>query len=170
MIDVIVKFNVNIPDALIRKLEVIVSEFKSELGGFIIGKVNEDSIDINDIIFPNQTVGSTSVDIDAKDVLKLRNDSRWKDLLGFWHSHLTMGTFFSSGNNGDESHIRFLSQDKHLSVFIVSSHKDYVFDHKVRVEVSKPIKITFDNGFRTGLPFFETIKSFERLTDETKTD
>lgn len=144
-IEVNIGFNVHIKESLLRKIEVIVSEFKSEIGGFLIGKIKDNSIEITDIIFPKQTVGATSVDIDAEDVIPLRKDPRWKDLLGFWHSHLSMGTFWS-GQGGDESHIRFLSQDKDISVFIVSSHNNNsTYEHKVRVEISRPFKISFDN-------------------------
>ena len=143
-IDVVVNFNVKIKEDILRKIEVIVSEFPQELSGFLIGKFKDENIFIEDIIFPKQTVSGASVDIDAKDVIPLRNDPRWKKLLGLWHSHVSMGTFWSGGE-GDESHIRFLSQDKPLSVFIVSSFKSNEFEHKVRVEISSPVKITFDN-------------------------
>ena len=143
-IQVKVNFSVNIKEPLLRKIEVIVSEFKSEIGGFIIGKVKGESIEITDIIFPKQIVSGSSVDIDPKDVLPLRNDPRWKDLLGFWHSHVNIGTFWSQGQDGDESHIRFLSQDKDISLFMVSSYNNH-FEHKVRLKISKPLKMSFDD-------------------------
>ena len=143
-VDVKINFKVKIKYDILSKIEVIVSGFHSELSGFLIGKVKDDLITIEDIIFPKQTVSGASVDIDAKDVIPLRNDPRWKNMLGLWHSHVSMGTFWSQGE-GDESHIRFLSQDKDLTVFIVSSYNNNTFDHKVRVEIRSPVKVTFDN-------------------------
>ena len=78
---------VRIAEKLLNKIEVITSDFNMEVSGFLIGKIKDDRIIIKDIIFPKQVVTGDSVDIEAKDILPLRNDPRWNNVLGLWHSH-----------------------------------------------------------------------------------
>ena len=138
-----IDIKVKIEEKLLRKLEVIVSDFHLEVSGFLIGSFKDNNIILNDIIFPKQEVSGASVDIKPEDVLPLRNDKRWKDVIGLWHSHCNMQTFWSGGE-GDESHIKFLSQAKNVTVFIVSSFNQDKYNHLVRVEIQKPIKISID--------------------------
>ena len=157
MIEVKYNFKVSITEDVLRKIEVITSDFKEEFSGFLIGKINHSSIEINDIIFPKQTIGATSVDIDAKDVLELRKDKRWKDLLGMWHSHVSMGTFWSSGE-GDESHIKFLSQEKECSLFIVSSFSLTISFILFSMKLLKEIML--DSTRECSSRYFFTIRCF----------
>ncbi len=144
-IEVKFTFKVKIEDKVLKKMEVITSDYQNELAGFLFGSVSDGEIVIKDIVFPPQEVSPTSVDIEDKDVLKLRrNNPNWKNLLGMWHSHGNMTSFWSGGD-GDESHIKFLSSDKDITVFIVSSHNNSSYHHKTRVEISKPFKMSFDN-------------------------
>ena len=139
------KFKLTIKEEVLKKMEVITSEYHNELAGLLFGTISKDEININDIIFPPQVVGAGSVDIDEKDILKIRKDNpNWKNFIGLWHSHRSMGTFWSGGE-GDESHIKFLSNGKDISVFIVSSFKDNKYEHKTKVEIKTPLEITFDD-------------------------
>lgn len=134
---------VRIAEKLLNKIEVITSDFNMEVSGFLIGKIKDDRIIIKDIIFPKQVVTGDSVDIEAKDILPLRNDPRWNNVLGLWHSHCHMTPFFS-GSEGDESHIKFISDAKDVSVFIVSAFNQNRHQHLVRVEIKKPFKMSIE--------------------------
>ena len=152
--DEIIKSDVriNIEKKILDKIEVIVEHFDKEFGGLLVGEVKDGDIVINNIIFPKQEVSGASVDIDSKDLIQTRKQYKdiWGNILGFWHSHLSMGTFWSGtrGNNncnGDEQHIHIISHAKEFSVFIVSSKHNGDFDHRVRLEITKPFKMSLDN-------------------------
>lgn len=142
--DVEFDLNVTVDKKVMEKIEYVISEYNNELGGFMFGEVDGKNIKINDLKFPNQTVGASSVDIDMKDMVKFRgkNSKIWGKLIGFWHSHVKMGVFWS-GTDMNE-HIKLLGEKKPISVFIVSSDSGG-FKHKCLVKITKPFEITFDN-------------------------
>ena len=135
-----------IKEDVLEKIEQITRELKSEFGGLLFGFTQDNNIIIDDIKFPLQEVSSSSVDFDEKSILKIRKESKdWDKFLGMWHSHNSMGAFFSQGFEADDSHIEFISNGKDITVFIVSSYKNKSFEYKCRVEIRKPFKLSIDD-------------------------
>ena len=139
------KLKVNIKEEVLDKIKTITYELKDEFAGFLFGEVKGGIITINDIQFPKQQVTGGSVDLDMPSVLEMRkNNPNWDKLLGLWHSHGNLSAFFSAGE-GDESHIKFISNGKDLTLFIVTSYLNNTFSYKCRVELKKPIHLTIDD-------------------------
>jgi len=154
--DIEIDVKVYINKKLMNKLEIISTEFDKELGGLLLGKTTEEGILIESIIFPKQTVTGGSVDMDAKDLVEARKQfaKDWGRIIGYWHSHNTLGAFWSAGD--EQEHIRLMGKERDFCVFIVSS-KD---KHRVRLDVNKPFKMTLDN-----LPLYIISKDRDKLKD-----
>lgn len=132
-------FKVKIDQKVIEKMAWFGNYYKQEIGAFIIGKVTENEIIVNDLIFPKQDVDSGIVEIAGKDLVALRQEygDICINIIGEWHSHNTMGCFWSGT---DDKLIEQYSQSKEVSIFIVSSRNDNL----IRVELTKPFKISID--------------------------
>jgi len=150
-----IDFEVTIEQDVLDQIEVITSEYENELGALLLGEITKEGVHVDGLIYPKQSVSKSAVDIEAKDYLKARkeNEKDWKRVIGFWHSHNTMSSFWSSGD--EDGHIKLMGSAKDLSVFIVSSYStsNKTFDHRVRVQINAPFKITLDE-----LPLFKEVE------------
>jgi len=115
--------------------------YKEEICGWLLGETNETGIHVEEIIFGDQTVTKGNVISDTKGLLKLRKDygDKCLKIIGHWHSHNTMGAFWSST---DDEFISDFMLPRERAIFIVSSKKD---EHKIRVELRKPFLLSLDN-------------------------
>lgn len=121
------------------KIDWFVHNYEQEIGGWIEGKVNEEGFYLKDLLIPNQDVSSGSVETEPKDLVKLRKEygNRCQDIVGNWHSHNTMGAFWS---HIDEEFVEKYMQGRDMRIFIVSSTNG----HLLRVEIRKPFFISVD--------------------------
>lgn len=133
-------FEVKIKKELEDKLNWFTHNYDKEIGAWLIGKITENKIIIEDFLIPHQEVDCASVDTDGKSLVKLRKEygDKCKKIIGHWHSHNTMGAFWSLD---DESFIEEFSEPREIAVFIVSSKTDR---HLIRLEINKPLKVSLD--------------------------
>lgn len=122
-----------------NKIEWFVNNYKEEISGWIVGKIEEEII-LEDLLIPYQEVSSGSVDTTNGDLVKLRKEygDRCKDIIGHWHSHNTMSSFWSGT---DEEFITQHMKDRAIRIFVVSSVKD---GHRIRLEIRKPFNVSLD--------------------------
>jgi proteasome lid subunit RPN8/RPN11 len=127
--------------SLLIKLDILSSEYDSEIGGYLTGEVKNGKIILTDLLLPSQIVSSTSVTINPKDqieLLKKYGHEKCKKIIGHWHSHARMGCFWSGT---DMNNMNGIMENKELFVFIVSSLKR----HLVRVCLRNPLHADFEN-------------------------
>lgn len=130
-----------------EKLDYLSTDYtKSEIGGFItysdISETDgEVTIVLDDLLIPPQEAKSSEVDIDGVGQIELRKEygDRCLKIIGHWHSHHTMGTFFSGT---DEDMMKSYAENKTFCLFIVSSKGK----HLIRLVLkNKPFEIKIDN-------------------------
>lgn len=131
---------VNITAALMSKLNVLSSEYNIEVGGYLTGETKNGELYLDDLLIPNQRITTGSVEINTNDQVELfrRYGSRCKRIVGHWHSHHSMGCFWSGVDRNNMSNIM---EYKDLFVFIVSS----LGNHKVKICMKNPLNIEFDD-------------------------
>ena len=112
---------INITSELLTKLNIISSEYHIELGGYLTGEIRDGCIYLKDILIPNQTISGVSVQLTPKDqidLLKKYGPDKCKQIIGHYHSHHTMGCFWSGT---DRDNMRNIMTYKDFFVFIVGS-------------------------------------------------
>jgi proteasome lid subunit RPN8/RPN11 len=128
------------------------SNYDKEIGGFIIGSVDGDKLLLDDLIFPEQEADKGGIDFSTQQIAQLMHDypEECNRIMGEWHSHNTMGCFWSGV---DEGLINDFSEHRKLTVYIVSSK----CRHLIRVEYRDAyLKFTFDKlGFCIANPDIE---------------
>lgn len=131
---------------LLDKLNYISLEYEKELGGLVTysqmeEKDGEVKIVLDDLLIPYQDVSSASVDTEAKDLIALRKEYKDKCLkiIGHWHSHNTMGSFFSGT---DEDMMKEFSENKNICIFIVSSKGEHLIRAVLK---NKPFEMKIEN-------------------------
>ena len=79
------------------KIRWLTANYKEEISAFLTGDIKDGKIIIDGLLFPHQDVTSGSVDTDAKSLIKLRKEygDECIRIIGHWHSHNTMGAFWS---------------------------------------------------------------------------
>ena len=131
---------INISPMLQHKLDIMTSEYSVEVGGYLTGRVEEGNVYIDDILIPPQIVTGGSVNIEPGDQIALykKYGTKCQKIIGHFHSHNTMGCFWS---NVDLVNMRNIMGYKDFYVFIVGSVKKYL----VKICTKKPFKAEFDN-------------------------
>lgn len=131
---------VNITAELKTKLDILCSEYSYEIGGYLTGETRNGELFLTDILIPSQVVSSAHVEIRPQDQIDLlkRYKDKCKKIIGHFHSHHSMGAFWSGQ---DESNMENIMKYKKFFVFIVGSNKNY----KVRVAIRDPVKHNFDD-------------------------
>jgi proteasome lid subunit RPN8/RPN11 len=129
---------------LMKKIEYIVASFNLEIGGYLTGEIKEGEIYLDDLLIPNQKISVASVEITPQDQLELRQ--KYKDkvfkILGHFHSHNTMGAFWSGI---DENNMSTIMKTKNIFVFMVSSYRGGEYEHKIRVSIRNPITLDIND-------------------------
>jgi len=108
------------------KLDYLSNYDKTEVGGFLTyslieqDKDGEVRITLNDILIPPQEATAGDVDVDGVGQIELRKEygDKCLKIIGHFHSHRSMGCFFSST---DEDMMKSNSENKNFRVFIVGS-------------------------------------------------
>jgi len=135
-------FKVILGDDVKKKIDWLVSNYDKEIGGFLVGDWKEDSVFIDNILFPKQDVSSASIDTDGMSLIELRKEygNECLRIVGHFHSHNTLGAFWSGD---DETFMKEYSETNEKSVFIVAS----TLGNKTKVIFKKPFKLAFDLNF-----------------------
>lgn len=123
-----------------RIIDYFSINYNKEIAGFITGEVKDNRIIAEDLIFPEQSTSCGSVNFNGSSLAKLRSKEGDKCLriIGEWHSHNSMGCFWSTTDI--DEFIEPFSKDRDISLFIVSSKGEDL----VRLEIRKPLKISID--------------------------
>lgn len=132
-------------DTFHKTISWLVNNYDKEVAGWIVGKIDKDGVYMEELLIPEQEVGGAHVDMSAGNIVKMRNEygvAKCKRIIGEWHSHNTMGAYWSSV---DDDLIKQLMNQREACVFVVSSVKD---GHRVRVELREPFNLSLDE-----LPF-----------------
>ena len=116
------------------------NNYEKEIGGFIVGKIEDDKVYLEDILFPSQSVSTGEVDITAKDFTLMRKEygDKCLDIIGNWHSHNSMGCFWSATDENECNKI--FMESNNVGVFVVSSKGE----HLIRIDINKPFNISMD--------------------------
>jgi len=116
------------------------NNYEEEISAYLTGEIKEGVIKIDGLLFPHQDVSSGSVEVESKNLIKLRKEygNECLRIIGHWHSHHNMGAFWSST---DDQFIKEYSRTKEISLFIVSSTKG----NRIMVVSNKPFEIKLDN-------------------------
>lgn len=125
---------------LYTKLQVLSTEYDIEIGGYLIGAVRNGVIYLNDLLIPSQNINSVRVEINPMHQIELlkKYGDKCKKVLGHWHSHHSMGCFWSPQ---DDTNMSNIMEYKDFFVFIVSSKGQNL----IKVCVKKPFKFEFNN-------------------------
>lgn len=131
---------VNITASLMAKMNVLSSEYNIEVGGYLTGKIKNGEIFLDDLLIPNQRISAASVDINTNSQVEMfrKYGARCKKIIGHFHSHHSMGCFWSAI---DLNNMNNIMGYKDLFVFIVSSKGN----HKVKVCMKNPLTLEFDD-------------------------
>lgn len=153
------------------KLDFLSYYTNTEVGGFLTFseiKESEDeeiTIVLNDILIPPQTASISEVDISDIGQVALRKEygDKCLNIIGHYHSHNTMGCFFSGT---DEEMMEKYSENKPFRIFIVGSEgkhlirlvlrnnfndKNLTFkieNIKYEVEIDDTVKIEMENEIK----------------------
>lgn len=153
----------HITPQLYTKLRYIVENYQIEIGGYLIGEIRNKQVFLQDILIPSQQISGVHVDISAEAQLDLRR--KYKDkvfkILGHFHSHHTMGAFWSGT---DLNLMEETMEHKKFYVFIVGSTTGFL----IRVSIRDPIQYDIENCdfFIDSLEFNNFRNSIDKLVDE----
>lgn len=123
------------------KINWLTKNYTDEISAFLTGEIKDNEIIIDGLLFPHQDVSGGSVEVEPKNLIKLRKEygDECLRIIGHWHSHNNMGAFWSVT---DDTFIENYSRTKDISIYFVSSTLGRC---KVMLVVNKPFKIKFDN-------------------------
>lgn len=113
--------------------------YDKEIAGWITGQVTPEEIIMDDLLIPEQEADKGGIDMSNKQIANLRKEygNRCASIIGEWHSHNTMGCFWSGT---DDSFISEYMKPREVGVFVVSSKGE----HLVRLEIRKPIVLSIN--------------------------
>lgn len=138
-----VKYNleIKIEKDVDDKIRWFTSNYKQEISAFLTGELKDGVIVIDGLLYPHQDVSSGSVEVEPKNLIKMRKEygDECLRIIGHWHSHHTMGAFWSAT---DDTFIEDYSRTKPLSIFFVSST---LSKHRCKVVINKPFAVELDN-------------------------
>lgn len=131
---------INITAALLSKLNVLSSEYNIEVGGYLTGEAKNGEIYLDDLLIPDQTISTVSVNITSRDQVNLlkKYGKKCRRIIGHWHSHHSMGCFWSTTDERDMANV---IESKDLYLFMVSS----LGNHKIRLYMKRPLDLQFDD-------------------------
>lgn len=133
-------FRIEVDKEIEDKIEWFTHNYPEEISGWLVGEITPNLITVTDILFPHQEVGGSSVDTTPQALIKLRKEygDKCLSIVGHWHSHNTMGNFWSTT---DDTFISEYMEQREKAIFIVSSKSN---GSRIRIEVRNPINISID--------------------------
>lgn len=136
-----------------EKLDYLSTDYtKSEIAGFLTYSKIEQNTDgdvqivLDNLLIPPQKASHSEVDVDGEGQVAM-----WKEygkelmgkVIGQWHSHHTMGAFFSGT---DETMMKSYSENKTFRVFIVSSKGEHLIRLVLRNSINEiPFEMKIEN-------------------------
>jgi proteasome lid subunit RPN8/RPN11 len=135
-----INFNLNVimKERFKKIIDYFSINYEKEIAGFIVGEIKENDVILKGLLFPSQSVSVGSVEFKPASLRKQKGDE-CLNIIGQFHSHNSMGCFWSSTDE-DET-IKPFMKTHDLGVFIVSSKgKDLI-----RIDLKKPIDISIDD-------------------------
>lgn len=143
-------------EELKNKLDIISCYTESEVAGWLTGEVKEGKIILDDILIPKQDASSGDVELKPNGTVELRKEfkNRCSRILGHFHTHPRMGTFWSIT---DESNMDAIVAPRNFFIFIVGSERKYL----IKIELNNPFRISFDK-----VPFTVVSKENNKLKEE----
>jgi len=94
-VSVLYKIKVKIKKEVEDKIKWLTHNYAEEISAFLTGEIKEDIITIDGMLFPHQDVSHASIEVEPKNLIKLRKEygDECKRIIGHWHSHNTMQSF-----------------------------------------------------------------------------
>jgi len=134
------KIKINIAPVLLTKLNILSSEYSMEVGGYLTGEIKNNEIYLKDLLIPNQIISPVSVNISGQDQINLRKKfgDKVKNIIGHWHSHASMGCFWSGTDEADMKNIMTI---KNFFIWVVSSKGN----HLIRISQREPFYHDFND-------------------------
>ena len=134
------------------KLDYLSNYDETEVSGFLTysnieQEEDEVKITLNDILIPPQKAEKCEVDVDGNGQVELRKEygDKCLKIIGHFHSHRTMGCFFSST---DEDMMKSYSENKPFCIFVVGSEGKHLMRLILRNNVNGtdiPMEIMVEN-------------------------
>ena len=123
-------------------LDYITNSYEYEIMIWLLGTHDSENIYITDYMMPIQQAGTSEVNVDKKDLVKMRIENKDKEgkIIGQFHSHAKMGAFWSVVDKKMQMKYCNISGNP-LDVFIVGSKGDYL----VRIAINTVFKCFIDN-------------------------
>jgi len=139
------------------KIALVMDSVNFEFGGYLIGDIDYDKhiITIEDIYIPKQKVSGAECVFDNNEEAKIINKYSEK-YLGIFHSHNTMGSFFSITDKNVIQEALIFDDTRFVSIVFSNDIKQFVSTEKSEMEemFEKMLEITFVAGL------------FRRITSE----
>lgn len=135
-----IDFEIVLQPHVSERIEWLTHNYDKEISAWLTGELKDNQVIIDGLLFPHQEVGSASVDTDTKQLIKLRKEygDECKRIIGHWHSHNTMGAFFSGT---DDKFMEEHTNGRELRVFLVTS----THGNKARLEMRKPFRLSIND-------------------------
>lgn len=134
-------FKIEIKKEVEDKINWLTKNYSDEIAAFLTGEIKDNTLLIDGLLFYHQDVSSGSVEVEPKNLVKLRKEygNECIRIIGHWHSHNTMGAFWS---HTDHTFINQYSKTKEICLFLVSSANS---KHRIMLTLNKPFQIRLDN-------------------------
>lgn len=124
---------------VMNKLKIL-SEYDVEISGWMLGKVEDSELYIDDLIIPKQEATGGSVDIDTEGVIDtLKNyKDKLKRICGHFHTHPGIPPEWSLI---DEENMEKIMRKRQYFLFVVMSYMNDKYTYRARLMLNKPFKI-----------------------------
>lgn len=136
-------YSVYITEECMKKLDWITNEYEYEIQVWLGGEVDKDNtLIIDDLLISKHSAGSVSTSVTPKELIAMRKEygNRCARIIGQFHSHNTMGAFWSLTDTDMQKKFT-KNSSKDFCLFIVGSKGDYLS----RLVLKKPFYIVLDN-------------------------
>ncbi len=132
------------PIALIKIIDTASRKLDREIGGFLIGKIEDGHLNIVDVEIPRSRGSKTFVEIDPLDMAiiaeKLDKEGKGESIVGWWHSHPGFGADFMS--NLDINTQKVYQSLFNKAVALIIDPKSYVSEKNLRKIDLKIYRVT----------------------------
>ncbi len=142
MVEIKVDYNIEIEvmHEVAERINWLTRNYDKEISAWLTGKTEKGKIIIDGLLFPKQEVSGASVDTDTSALIKLKKEygAKCKRIIGHWHSHNDMSSYWSATDN---DFIKEFIEQRKFALFMVSSRRDGI---RTRIDVNDPLHLTLD--------------------------
>jgi len=122
------------PIVLIKIVDTASRRLDREVGGFLIGKIEDNYLNIVDVEIPHSRGSKTFVEMDPLDMAviaeKLDKEGKGESIVGWWHSHPGFGADFMSDLDINTQKVYQALFDK--AVALIIDPKSYISEKDLR--------------------------------------